>query len=66
MLEDPDYLVRMIHTYTPKYDETEMKDTVFANLSKFAGQSIRSERELLSVLRSLKDPDQAMVGARPL
>jgi hypothetical protein len=66
MLEDPDYLVRMIYTYTPKYDETEMKDTVFANLSKFAGQSIRSEKELLGVLRSLKEPDPEMVGARPL
>jgi len=56
----------MIHTYTPKYDESEMKETVFANLSKFAGQSIRSEKELLGVLRSLKEPDQEMVGARPL
>jgi hypothetical protein len=68
MLEDPDYLVRMINTYTPleKYEETEMKETVFANLSKFAGRSITSERDLLHVLRDIKEPDKEMVGARPL
>jgi hypothetical protein len=68
MLEDPEYMTRMINTYTPRgvYDETEMKQTVFANLTKFAGQSIRSERDLLRVLRDLKAPDQEMVGSRPL
>ncbi|MFN2463489.1 MAG: ferritin-like domain-containing protein [Candidatus Dormibacteria bacterium] len=67
MLEDPDYLTRMINTYTPvSYDETEMKETVFANLSRFAGRSIKSEREILHVLRDLKEPDREMVGSRPL
>ena len=66
MLEDPDYLVRMIRTYTPVYDETEMKETVFANLSRLSGQTMTSERELLQVLRNLPDPDPDMVAARPL
>jgi hypothetical protein len=66
MLEDPDYLVRMIHTYTPKYDETEMKQTVFANLSKLSGRSIKTEKDILHVLRDLPEVDKEMVGSRPL
>jgi hypothetical protein len=68
MLEDPEYMTRMINTYTPRgvYDETEMKETVFANLTKFAGQSIKSEKDILRVLRDLKDPDPEMVGVGPL
>jgi hypothetical protein len=68
MLEDPEYMTRMINTYTPndRYDETEMKEVVFANLSKFAGQSIRSERDIVRVLRDLQQPDREMVGSRPL
>jgi len=66
MLEDPEYLVRMIQTYTPGYDETEMKKPIFASLTQLVGQQIKSERDLLRVLRDLPDPDRDMVAARPL
>jgi hypothetical protein len=66
MLEDPDYLVRMIHTYTPGYDETEMKKPIFASLSQLIGQQVKSERELLRVLRDLPEPEREMVGSAVL